>query len=552
MWVENETMSDTEQASPLPAPQQTLLPQIFSFPTNFLVQSGMVCRGDLRSNWEFFKQQWRDYEVATGMDQKGQSVRLATFRSFMGKECLQISLNLNFGTEELMITSALKAYFLPKRNVVGERYVFKSCVQSSEETFDCYVNRLRKLESSCQFGTLADEMICNRLVIGIKGKSTKARLLREKDLCLDKAHGMCKSSEVTNKQLESIQKDEKQDNEELNVVQDKHKSTKDKKLPHLKKTSNQKKPNKPFPSKTWKCKYCGQQKKHAKQTDCSAFGQQCCSCKRMNHFAKVCMAGKEKVHVAEEAEGYDSEESLLKVEEITAINGSGKQLTSSITLIIEEEYQEQLVCELDTGATCNVISHRNLTQLLQNGDPPLCTSSAQLKLFYGTLMQPAGETTLTAERRGKRVDLRFQVVESSNKPLLSPETREQLGLLKVDLDPEESIHVLKSSYLTRDQILGDYKDVFEGLVHVSDTTIVTDPSVKPVQHSPCQVPVALRDKVKAKLDDLEEKELWRKSQHRLTGSVTLLWSQHPTRSRFVLILKISTKQLSVQSTRCPH
>ena len=47
----------------------------------------------------------------------------------------------------------------------------------------------------------------------------------------------------------------------------------------------------------------------------------------------------------------DSEESLLKVEEITAINRSGKQLTSCITFIIEEEYQEQLVCQLDTGAT---------------------------------------------------------------------------------------------------------------------------------------------------------------------------------------------------------
>ena len=40
--------------------------------------------------------------------------------------------------------------------------------------------------------------------------------------------------------------------------------------------------------------------------------------------------------MAEEAEGYDSEESSLKVEEITAINRSGKQLTSSTTFIIEE------------------------------------------------------------------------------------------------------------------------------------------------------------------------------------------------------------------------
>ena len=54
----------------------------------------MVCKGDLTSNWEFFKQQWQDYEVATGLDQKSQAIRVATFRSVMGKDCLQIFLNL--------------------------------------------------------------------------------------------------------------------------------------------------------------------------------------------------------------------------------------------------------------------------------------------------------------------------------------------------------------------------------------------------------------------------------------------------------------------------
>ena len=37
-----------------------------------------------------FKQKWQDYEAATGLDQKNQLVRLATFRSVVGKECLQI------------------------------------------------------------------------------------------------------------------------------------------------------------------------------------------------------------------------------------------------------------------------------------------------------------------------------------------------------------------------------------------------------------------------------------------------------------------------------
>ena len=62
----------------------------------------MVCRGDIPSNWEFFKQQWQDYEVATGLDQKNQQVRLATFRSVMGKERRQSFRNLNFALVKLL------------------------------------------------------------------------------------------------------------------------------------------------------------------------------------------------------------------------------------------------------------------------------------------------------------------------------------------------------------------------------------------------------------------------------------------------------------------
>ena len=154
------------QTSPEAAPSPPV--QIISVPSNFPVPSAMVCKGDLTSNWEFFKQQWQDYEVATGLDQKGQAIRVATFRSVMGKDCLQIFLNLNFGDEEITITSSLSAledYFLPKRNVVYERYVFNSCIQTPEETVDGYVNRLRKLASSCLFGTLTEEMIRDRLVV---------------------------------------------------------------------------------------------------------------------------------------------------------------------------------------------------------------------------------------------------------------------------------------------------------------------------------------------------------------------------------------------------
>ena len=57
--TESETMSDTEEAPPPPAPRTVSAgphapppPQIYNFPANFPVPAAMVCRGDILSNWK--------------------------------------------------------------------------------------------------------------------------------------------------------------------------------------------------------------------------------------------------------------------------------------------------------------------------------------------------------------------------------------------------------------------------------------------------------------------------------------------------------------------
>ena len=158
-------------------------------------------------------------------------------------------------------------------------------------------------------------MIRDRLLIGIQDTGTNARLLWEEDLSLDKAIDMFKSSEIKNKQIRSLQHESKQSNEELHLVQDKSKTKKSRKP----RPSNPKNTTK-GPKKTWKCKFCGQGNWHSKPSDCRAYGQQCRICER-NHFSKVCLLRKG----SRETVDYDSEESILKIEEISAINGCGKQ-----------------------------------------------------------------------------------------------------------------------------------------------------------------------------------------------------------------------------------
>ena len=59
-----------------------VIPQVL--PHNFPLPSAMNCRGDVAGNWEFFRQQWSDYEIATGLIHREETIRLATLRSAMG------------------------------------------------------------------------------------------------------------------------------------------------------------------------------------------------------------------------------------------------------------------------------------------------------------------------------------------------------------------------------------------------------------------------------------------------------------------------------------
>ena len=167
-------------------------------------------KGDLASNWQFFKQQWADYEVATELKEKDKTVRIATLRSIIGKECLKILQTLSMSEDEKKdpdsVVGTLEKYFAPKTNVVYERYVFGTTNQGTNETVDQYVTK--HLANSCKFEALLDYFIRDRLVLGTNDHSAGARVFREKDLTLDAAINICRVSELSQMQLKQIEKAE--------------------------------------------------------------------------------------------------------------------------------------------------------------------------------------------------------------------------------------------------------------------------------------------------------------------------------------------------------
>ena len=269
---------------------------------------------------------------------------------------------------------ALETHFKPKRNVVYERYVFNMCSQNAEETVDEFVNRIRKLASSCQFGTLTEELIRDKLVLGISDQSTKLRLLNEEDLTLNKAVNICRSSEIANIQLKSMKASSKEV-EEVHAVQGMthrkpHKTPLNGGKTKLRATKDHQLAARSHNSSKRKCYRCGRLLDHELK-DCPAFGQTCNSCGKENRFASVCLSSKQStrdVRAVDESDKESAEESdeepIFRIEDVSSVKAHGKQLLASLNFLSNSDHLGmQLECQLDTGATCNVMSYDDLSRI---------------------------------------------------------------------------------------------------------------------------------------------------------------------------------------------
>ena len=403
----------------------------------------MEVKGNLRDNWTFFESQRDNYEIATGLDKKEDTIRAATLLSVMGRKCYRIFQHLDIpdGDRKKVSTilKALKEHFIPKTNVIYERYVFNTSDQLQSEGVDVYVTRLRGLSNSCEFGTLQSQMIRDRIVLGTRDSGARSRMLREPDLTLEKAVDMCRASEIADSQMRKLSS-----TEEVNYASKKKvKHETKKRTSEMEEQSN--------------CRYCGET--HAKR-ECPAYGKVCSKCKKKNHFAKVCLqSSTPKVNIVEETDS-SSDESIYTLNALT-----DKQWFVNVNMSMPNTPNNKSIkCQIDTGASCNVISTSVLSRIAKQKKPRMVPTKTKLKLYDGSTLLPVGKCVIKCTVGQVKKNLEFQVVEIAGKDaptLLSAAASVKLGIITVNV--VHSVVQTTETMLTKEVILEDYSDVFDGL-----------------------------------------------------------------------------------------
>lgn len=433
-------------------------------------------------DWKIFKIQLINFMKLTGLEQKPDDVRKAYLLTLLGKELMKVYVSLQI--QETL--SALDGYIY----VIYERYVFNKAQQENAENFEKYCSRLRHLASSCELGGMHDELLRDRIVLGVSNKALRKKYLGDPALTLVKTFEQGKIFEATETQCNVLNTGKTKDTDEENhdVYKFSDGNSGDNKF-HQRK----------------KCNYCGNYHEWRKEL-CPAYGKSCGKCGLANHFAKVCKQGLNNANnnnkfrhtkfVSQEEDDDSCEENLWQID--SHRREARKKFLTVLNFLIADDIKE-LKCQLDTGAECNVLNYNDYKFLC--GNEKLERSRMQLRCYGGKMLKPLGKKILTAIHNGQLYDLEFQVVDTNQPPLISAETCEQLNLIQIHA---ELCKINLEEPLTKEKLVESFNDVFTGLGCLSGKyNIEIDDSIVPVKSYPRRIPITMKEKLKQKLDELE-------------------------------------------------
>jgi hypothetical protein len=381
--------------------------------------------------------------TATEKDKKSQKIQCATFLTLAGEAAITVYETFEDTEKDKIepLVAKFEAYCLPKKNAKHERHVFNLRKQKPDESVEQFVTELirtvsmENLAKNCEYGELTNSIVKDRIVEEIScNDRTQARLLREKDLSLERCTEVCKAAEIADKHMKTLT-DTSRKSEEIDAVYSRGRNYR--RETHSGLTGNDGKDQK-FNNRL-NCSRCGQG--NHSYDKCPAVGKECRNCHKKNHFMSQCRTRdkelpkyprKHRVDTVEnngkqERDGEPSSESSDEHE--LYVYSTETTADKSDPWILPLEVNNSIVTfKVDTGSDVNVISY-NEFKTLQN-KPKLKQSKTKLKAYNGGDVQVQGQCILYLKFKEKSVKALFLISPDDVKPIFGRELSEKLNLVK--------------------------------------------------------------------------------------------------------------------------
>ncbi|XP_052748238.1 uncharacterized protein LOC128200096 [Galleria mellonella] len=360
-------------------------------------------------------------------------------------------------------------YFGTKPNVTLMRYKFFTRNQDEGESIQQYVTALRLLSKTCEFTTLEEELIRDRIVCGIRHSTVRDRLLRCDDLNLDKVIKICQAEEVSQESCRQI--GSSGDTARVDAVSARGRGRSAARgWPRRAASGAARGINRRGPAADAlapraarsPCRACGSAR--CSDSECPAQRVSCYVCGNHGHFAR--MLNRKMIYI------------YIWFQILTCENG-------------HENFK------LDSGADCNIISYSTFLKL--GFDPNIIVKKNISLLSYTHDTIPLkGICTIPWYYKNIIYNLKFAVADIECSSVLGRNSCEELGLIKRIMSIE----------------LSNYNDLFKGLGCLPGKYhIVTDSSVPPVICASRKIPHGLRDRLAQELNKMVDLGVIRKVNH---------------------------------------
>ncbi|XP_034075852.1 uncharacterized protein K02A2.6-like [Gymnodraco acuticeps] len=354
--------------------------------------------------------------------------------------------------------------------------------QGEGELVDSFVTALYALAEHCSYGVLHDELIRDRLVVGLTEKRLSERMQLDSDLTLGKAITMARQSEEVKRQQSSLRGDDRTEACDAKLVDRVFKSSS--KYAKNKAQSANSYQAKPQYNKgnDAKCYNCGCSPSHVK-TECPAKDVKCHACGKMGYYMRVCKAAKSVHEINEE------EESLF----LGSIEADNDPWMADIDI-----NNKSVQFKIDTGADVTVIPHSVFKEVYKHKAPPALQKPR--KPLWGPGKNPldvVGFASMLLKKGERELMEDVYVIRRLQTALLGRPASVALKL------------VARLDNVTMDTLKTNYPTVCSGLGEVQQPyAIKLKPGAQPFSlKTPRRIPLPLMDKVKEELSHMEDLEV---------------------------------------------
>ena len=306
--------------------------------------------------------------------------------------------------------------------MIFERAKFNQRRQTRDEPVETFITALYSLVEHCEFGTLREELIRDRLAVGLRDAKLSEALQMDSDLTLWTAITKYRQSEAVKEQQTVVRNElplESQKSTELEAAQirrvKRSLTGQRKSKPAHFQASRVSKKQTSTPGST--CQRCGAEPTHGRE-QCPAINAKCHKCGKLGHYARVCKT--KKVLTVFEVQGSGEFGDLFSLSN----ESMSKQCKAWMVQVTLDGVP--VVFKIDTEADVTVTPESmfgNITTKLQ-------PTGARLRGPVDNVLRVRGKFTARLQYRQRSSQQEVYVVRDVERALLGRPAIESLQLLK--------------------------------------------------------------------------------------------------------------------------